>query len=49
MPRRRKKKISHIFFYTIMLMLFMSFVYVTYNDNTNSIKVSEEELNGIKV
>ena len=50
MPRHRKRKVCKNLFLIIISILFGLFIYVTYNEEiSNSIKVSNEALEGIKV
>jgi len=49
MARRRKKKIFNYLFYFIFVLSFLSYIYITYNDNSNAVKESNYELSGIKV
>ena len=50
MAKRSNKKITLTYLFLIILLLaFISFVYISYYDNSNAIKVSNEELRGIKI
>lgn len=49
MAKYRKKKVYNYLFYIVLLLSFFAFLYISYNDNSNAIKLSKDELNGIKI
>ena len=49
MTRYKKKKVFNYLFYIVLILSFFAYVYISYNNNSNAIKVANEELTGIKI
>ena len=49
MARYKKRKVYNYIFYIVFILSFFAFLYVSYNENSNAVNLSKDELKGIKI